>query len=83
MRSTHVCNHALADSYGSYFAAAAYSKFRPLNPAKTEAAYEQNRRIEISIVPKDANVSRVIDAYVQAIGASIGGKPGQPAARPQ
>jgi chemotaxis protein MotB len=71
-------NRVLADSYGSYFAAAAYSKFRPLNPAKTEAAYEQNRRIEISIVPKDANVSRVIDAYVEAIGATITNKGAAP-----
>lgn len=75
-------NRVLADSYGSYFAAAAYSKFRPLNPAKTEAAYEQNRRIEISIVPKDANVSRVIDAYVEAIGATITSKAALPSAKP-
>jgi len=26
------------DTYGSYFAASAYSKFRPINPAKVEAA---------------------------------------------
>jgi chemotaxis protein MotB len=58
-------NKALEESYGSYFAASAYSKFRPINPAKTEAAFEQNRRIEISVVPKDANVRKVIDEYMQ------------------
>jgi chemotaxis protein MotB len=59
-------NKALEESYGSYFASSAYSKFRPINPAKTEAAYEQNRRIEISVVPKDANVRKVIDEYMQS-----------------
>jgi chemotaxis protein MotB len=58
-------NKTLEESYGSYFAASAYSKFRPINPAKTESAYEQNRRIEISVVPKDANVRKVIDEYMQ------------------
>jgi chemotaxis protein MotB len=58
-------NKTLADSYGNYFAASAYSKFRPVNPDKSESAYQQNRRIEISVVPKDANVRRVIDEYVQ------------------
>lgn len=55
----------LERDYGSYFAPSAYSKFRPFNPAHTEAAYEQNRRIEISIVLKDSNVRRVIDAYIK------------------
>lgn len=61
-------NKALQDSYGSYFASSAYSEFRPLNSAKTEAAYEQNRRIEISVVLKDANVRNVIDEYMQNLG---------------
>ena len=30
-------NKTLADSYGSYFAASAYSKFRPINPDKTRS----------------------------------------------
>jgi chemotaxis protein MotB len=59
-------NKMLADNYGSYFAASAYSKFRPINPEKSEAAYQQNRRIEIAVVPKDTNVRKVIDDYVQA-----------------
>lgn len=58
-------NKTLADSYGSYFAAAAYSKFRPIDTASTEDAYQRNRRIEISVVPKDENVRKVIDDYVR------------------
>jgi chemotaxis protein MotB len=58
-------NRTLADSYGSYFAASAYSKFRPIDTAKTEEAFQHNRRIEIAIVPKDDNVRKVIDDYVR------------------
>jgi chemotaxis protein MotB len=58
-------NKILAESYGSYFAASAYSKFRPVNPEKSEAAYQQNRRIEISVVPKDTQLRKVVDAYLQ------------------
>ena len=57
-------NPTLSDAYGSYFAASAYSKFRPLDRGNSEAAYRQNRRIEISVVPKDANIRRVIDDYM-------------------
>jgi chemotaxis protein MotB len=64
-------NKTLADTYGSYFAASAYSKFRPINPSKAEAAYQQNRRIEISIVPRDANVRKVIDDYMKSTGAPL------------
>ena len=56
----------LERTYGRYFAASAYSKFRPINPAKSEEAFQQNRRIEISVVPKDANVRKVIDDYLNA-----------------
>ena len=70
-------NKKLPDSYGNYFAASAYSKFRPINPAKTEAAYQQNRRIEISVVPRDTNVRKVIDEYAQSINPSL-----QPATPP-
>jgi chemotaxis protein MotB len=72
-------NKALADNYGNYFAASAYSKFRPINTEKTEPAYQQNRRIEISVVPKDANVRRVIDEYVQGTPAAAATPPGAPA----
>jgi chemotaxis protein MotB len=64
-------NGTLASSYGSYFSASAYSKFRPINPAATEAAYQQNRRIELSIVPRDDNVRKVIDDYVRGAGATV------------
>ncbi len=57
----------LARSYGRYFAASAYSKFRPLDDAKTPVAYQQNRRIEISVIPKDSNVRKVIDAYIESV----------------
>jgi chemotaxis protein MotB len=60
-------NKVLADSYGRYFAASAYSKFRPIDPAKSPEAYQQNRRIEISVIPKDANVRKVIDDYVRSL----------------
>ncbi|HEY3818187.1 MAG TPA: OmpA family protein [Polyangiaceae bacterium] len=55
----------LADSYGSYFAASAYSKFRPIDRAATEPAYQRNRRIEISVIPRDDNVRKVIDDYMR------------------
>jgi chemotaxis protein MotB len=58
-------NRALEEQFGSYFASSAFSEFRPINPAKSEPAYEQNRRIEISLVLKDANVRKVIDEYMQ------------------
>ena len=64
-------NKALADSYGNFFAASAYSKFRPVNPEKSEAAYQQNRRIEISVVPKDNQVRKVIDEYVQSTTPAV------------
>ena len=60
-------NKTLEQSYGSYFAASAFSKFRPIDSGKTEQAYAQNRRIEISLGLKDANVRKVIDDYMRAI----------------
>ena len=58
-------NRTLATSYGRYFAASAYSKFRPLNGAATNEALQQNRRIEVSVIPRDANVRKVIDDYMR------------------
>jgi chemotaxis protein MotB len=60
-------NKALADSYGGYFAASAYSKFRPIDHAQAEEAYRHNRRIEIAVVPKDANVRQLIDEYMKSL----------------
>jgi chemotaxis protein MotB len=70
-------NKSLADTYGNYFAASAYSKFRPVNREQSETAYQQNRRIEISVVPKDANVRKVIEDYMQGSAAVL-----QPAGQP-
>lgn len=74
-------NRALADSYGSYFSASAYSKFRPINRGATEEAYQQNRRIEISVIPKDDNVRKVIDDYMQSVTPTPAAPPA-PSANP-
>lgn len=58
-------DESLEQAYGSYFAATAYSEFRPINPGKSEAARKENRRIEISVVLKDASTREVIDQYMQ------------------
>ncbi len=71
-------NKSLADAYGSYFAAAAYSKFRPVDPAQTDAAYAKNRRIEIAVLPKDDNVRKMIDDYMQGVHASPAAAPANP-----
>ncbi len=65
----------LADSYGRYFSASAYSKFRPINTATTPDALQQNRRIEISVVPRDTNVRKVIDEYMKNVPAPPGNSP--------
>lgn len=64
-------NKTLAESYGSYFAASAYSKFRPVDTAKSEEAYRRNRRIEISVVPRDSNVRKVIDDYMKSLSPTL------------
>lgn len=61
----------LARSYGSYFASSAYSEFRPLNPEKSEQAYEQNRRIEVSVVLKDENVRGAIETYIRNLNPAL------------
>jgi chemotaxis protein MotB len=55
----------LERNYGEYFASSAYSEFRPVDQGKTEAAFQQNRRIEISVVLKDAGIRSVIDDYMR------------------
>jgi chemotaxis protein MotB len=76
-------NPQLEKKYASYFASSAFSKFRPLDPAENEVAYERNRRIEISVVLKDANVRKLIDQYMQATpingDPNAGAAPGTPA----
>ncbi len=61
----------LESAYGRYFTASAYSKFRPLNAEETPVAYQQNRRIEVSVIPKDENVRKIIDDYVQSIDPEL------------
>jgi chemotaxis protein MotB len=56
---------SLESKYGEYFASSAYSEFRPLDQGKAEAAFQQNRRIEISVVLKDAGIRGVIDEYMK------------------
>lgn len=58
-------NPDLADDYGSYFAASAYSEFRPLDLGTSDDAYAKNRRIEISVILKDSHVQNVINTYLQ------------------
>jgi chemotaxis protein MotB len=60
-------NRTLEQAYGSYFASSAYAEFRPLNLEKNEAAYQQNRRIEISVVLKDAGIRNLIDEYIHNV----------------
>lgn len=76
-------NPALEQSYGSFFAASAFSEFRPLDTGGTEPAFERNRRIEISVVLKDATIPKLIEQYMQAASegaAAVDG--GAPAAAP-
>jgi chemotaxis protein MotB len=77
-------NPNLEQSYGNYFAASAFSEFRPLDSAANEAAYEKNRRIEVSVVLKDANVRKLIDQYMQDADPPPAPAPGlaQPGAAP-
>lgn len=60
-------NEKLEAEFGRYFASSAYSKFRPVSSERSEEAYRQNRRIEISLVLKDAGVREVIDEYLRNI----------------
>ncbi len=63
---------SLGERFGEYFASSAYSEYRPVNPAKTEEAYEQNRRIELSVVLKDSNIQKVIDDYMKNQNRMLG-----------
>lgn len=58
-------NKDLENKYGKYFAASAYSEFRPLASGDSESDRAKNRRIEISITLKDSNVQKVIDDYLE------------------
>lgn len=58
-------NPVLESKYGEYFTASAYSEFRPIASGTTEAARAQNRRIEISVILRDANIQNVIEEYLE------------------
>lgn len=68
-RAISVVNYLLASSpdleaaYGSYFVASAFSEYRPLD----ENDLAKNRRIEISIILKDANIQEIIDTYLKGV----------------
>lgn len=64
-------NRSLEQTYGSYFASSAYSEFRPIDTAANDAAHRRNRRIEISVVLKDANVRSVIDEYMRNVDPAL------------
>jgi chemotaxis protein MotB len=66
-------NPTLEGSFGSYFASSAYSEFRPLKSEKNEQAYEQNRRIEVSVVLRDASVRGLIDEYMRGVEPAVQG----------
>lgn len=61
----------LERDYGRYFASSAYSEFRPLTDGRTRADLAKNRRIEISVVLRDASIREVIDSYMQNIDESL------------
>ena len=63
-------NPTLAETYGRYFAASAYSKFRPIDTGASPDALERNRRIEISVVPRDAKIREIIDDYMEGLPPS-------------
>lgn len=58
-------NTDLEKKYGEYFAASAYSEFRPLSDGNTEQDYSINRRIEIAVILKDSNIQDIIDEYLK------------------
>ncbi len=55
----------LQEKYGRYFAASAYSEYRPVATGDSDEALAKNRRIEISIMLKDSHVQNVIDEYLE------------------
>jgi chemotaxis protein MotB len=58
-------NKTIQEKYGQYFVATGYSEFRPIAKGTSESERAKNRRIEISIILKDANIQKVIDSYLE------------------
>lgn len=65
-------NPNLESKYGEYIAASGYSEYRPIDPAETEEAWAQNRRIEIAIGLKDPNLQQMIDDYLNGTDDFLG-----------
>lgn len=65
----------LGEEYGRYFAASAYSEFRPISTDETPEAYQKNRRIEISVILRDSRVREVIDSYLERQDPRLGAPP--------
>ena len=42
-----------------------------IDPAQTAGAYQQNRRIEISVIPKDSNIRKIIDDYEKSVPVGL------------
>jgi len=57
-------NPALEEKYARYFGVTGFSKFRPISLGEDEESMQKNRRIEISVVVKDSNISNVISEYL-------------------
>lgn len=57
-------NPVLESAYGAYFQASGFSEFRPIAKGEDEAAKSKNRRIQISINIKDANLQKIITDYM-------------------
>lgn len=61
----------LGERYGRYFAASAFSEFRPISTDDTPEAHRKNRRIEISVALKDSRVRQIIDSYLDRQDPSL------------
>lgn len=58
-------NPTLESKYASYFMSSSFSEFRPIDDNGDTQSRAKNRRIEISIVLKDAHVQKLIDSYLE------------------
>jgi len=58
-------NEVLAEEYGAYFTASAYSEFRLIDQGTTDQAHAKNRRIEIAVILKDAQIQKIIQEYLR------------------
>jgi chemotaxis protein MotB len=60
-------NRTLERRFGALFASSAYSEFRPIVPG----SHELNRRIEISVVLRDARIQDTIDEYMKGVSPML------------